>query len=458
MTAEMHTVGQPVNEGERTAFSSLYRDLPDRYHVITNVELAQGSRYYEYDAIVVGDNGIWVVEIKAWRGKIDGDAYEWIREDGETLPSPIPTANHKAKVLKSLLVAAGFSPPFIKAVVILVSGDLSADLRACIGEAAVSLDDLGVYFLLDRPCLEMQTVRQIANWLARSGRPPRAERILKHYRLLRQINVTDLYTEYEAEHLYIPGRRARLKSYYIQAWLPTAVFQQQSSRIQRDIFVISQLGDHSNIVQVYDAFPDPDDASILHTFQEWVRGVRLVEVIREGPGAFPTRQIALWMQQACRALAYAHRRKVLHRNLSPRCLIIREDGQLKIRDFDYARAEGQATVSQGQPLGDPCYVAPEQWQFPGDTDYRSDLFSLGVIFHELLSGQHPYGDISQLLQTKMAPIREPETADELACELGQLLIRMTKYLPEERPADADEVLHVLDDLLIGARPRHRVGQ
>lgn len=455
MTAKMHTVGQPVNEGERMAFAALSRDLPDRYHVITNVELAQDSRYYEYDAIVVGDNGIWVVEVKAWRSRIDGDAHEWIREDGETLPSPIPTANHKAKVLKSLLAAAGFRPPFIKAIVILVSGDLSADLRARVGEAVVNLDDLGVYFLLDEPSLEMQTVQRIANWLARSGRPPRAERILKHYRLLRQINVTDLYTEYEAEHLYIPGRRARLKSYYIQAWLPTAVFQQQSSRIQRDIFVISQLGDHPNIVQVYDAFPDPDDASILHTFQEWVRGVRLVEVMREGPEAFPTRQIALWMQQACRALAYAHRRKVLHRNLSPRCLIIREDDQLKIRDFDYARAEGQATVSRGQPLGDPCYVAPEQWQFPGDTDYRSDLFSLGVIFQELLLGQHPYGDISHLLQTKMVPIREPETADELACGLGQLLIRMTRYLPEKRPADADEVLQVLDDLLIGARPGRR---
>jgi serine/threonine protein kinase len=445
--AEMHTVGQPVNAGERTAFTALDHSLPDRYHVVTNVELSQGNRYYEYDAIVVGDNGIWVVEVKAWRGRIDGDAHEWIREDGETLPSPVGVTNQKAKVLKSLLKSAGFHPPFIKALVILVSGKLTADLRVCAGEAVVTPDDLDVYFLLDRPCLDPQVVRQMADWLARSGRSPRAERVLKHYRLLRQINVTDLYAEYEAEHLHIPGRRARLKSYYIQAWLPTAMLEQQINRIQRDILVISQLGDHPNIVQVYDAFPDPDDASVLHTFQEWVRGVRLAELIRQGPGAVAPRQIVNLMRQACRALAYTHRRGVLHRNLSPRCLIVREDGLLKLRDFDYARAEGQATVFQGQPLGDPRYVAPEQWQFPRDTDYRSDLFSLGVIFYELLSGQHPYGDISQLLQTKTVSIQESTGDSELARGLWRLLSRMVKYSPEERPESADEVLRLLRDLL-----------
>ncbi len=442
----MHTVGKPVNEGERTAFAALARDLPEHYHVITNVELAQGNRYYECDAIVIGDNGIWVVEVKAWRGKIDGDTHEWIREDGETLPSPVSVTNQKARVLRSLFQSGGFHPPFIKAVVILVSGELTSNLRAAVGDAVVGLNDLNTYFLLDRPCLAANVVRQMAEWVSRSVRPPGAERVLGHYKLLQQINITDLYTEYEVEHLYIPARRARLKSYYMQGWLPAGAFQQQLNRIQRDILVISRLGEHPNIVQVYDAFPDPDDASVLHTFQEWVQGVRLAEFIRQGPGAIPARQLASWLRQACRALAYAHHRKVLHRNLSPRCLIIRDDGLLKLRDFDFARAEGQATVFQGKPLGDPYYVAPEQWQFPGDTDYRSDLFSLGVIFYELLVGQRPYADISQLLQAKTMPIQEPTGDDQLARELGQLLSVMIKYPPKDRPASVDKVLQRIAEL------------
>jgi serine/threonine protein kinase len=449
MGAVMHSVGQPVNEGERTAFAALERHLPERYHVITNVELAQGNRYYEYDAIVVGDNGVWAVEVKAWRGRIDGDAYDWIREDGETLPSPVASTNQKAKVLKSLLQSAGFRPPFIKACVILVSGELTPNLRAAAGDAVVSMDDLNVYFLLDRLCLSNTVVRQIADWLARRGRPPRPDRVLKHYRLLRQINVTDLYTEYETQHLYIPGRRARLKSYYMQSWLPASAFEQQLNRTRRDILVISQLGEHTNIVQVYDAFPDPDDASVLHTFQEWVQGIRLAELIRQGPGAMPARQITRWMRQACRALAHAHRQGVLHRNLSPRCLIVREDGLLKLRDFDYARAEGQATVFQGRPLGDPRYIAPEQWQFPRDTDYRSDLFSLGVIFYEFLVGQHPYGDITQLVQTKTMSIQEPSEVDGLSRDLWQLLAQMMQYQPEARPESADEVVGRLSEMLRG---------
>ncbi len=445
--AIIHTVGQPINEGERTAFAALENNLPDRYRIVTNVELAQGNRYYEYDAIVIGDNGIWVVEVKAWRGKIDGDAHDWIRDDGETLPNPVVVTNQKARVLKSLLQSEGFRPPFIKVAVILVSGELTPDLRAAVGDAVVGLDDLGTYFLLDRPCLSTEAVQRIAEWLARSGRAPRPERVLKHYRLLQQINVTDLYTEYEAEHLHIPGRRARLKSYYMQAWLPKEAFQQQLVRIQRDILVISQLGDHPNIVQVYDAFPDPDDASVLHTFQEWVQGVRLAELIRHEPGRIEGRQIAGWMRQACRALAYAHHRKVLHRNLSPRCLVIREDGLLKLRDFDYARAEGQSTVFQGRPLGDPCYVAPEQWQFPKDTDYRSDIFSLGVIFCELMTGQHPYGDIHQLLPTKTVAAQSPQGGDNLSVGLWKIIIKMMRYIPEERPISVDQVLEEIDSLL-----------
>ncbi len=444
--AVMHTVGQPINEGERVAFSMLAK-LPERYHVVTNVELNQGNRYYEYDAIVVGDNGIWAVEDKAWRGRIDGDAYEWSREDGETLPSPVRVTHHKAKVLRSLLREARLQSPFIKSVIILVTGELTDRLRACVGKAVISCDEANTYFLLDRPCLSAQAVAQIADWLARRGRPPRATRILKHYRLLRKINETDLYTEYEAEHLYIPGRRARLKSYYIQAWLPYPMFEQQVHRIQRDILIASRLGDHPNIVQVYDAFPDPDDASILHAFQEWVRGVRLSEIIHRGPGAVTALQVAEWLRQATRALAYAHRHHVLHRNLSPRCLILREDGLLKVRDFDYARVEGQATVYQGKPLGDPRYVAPEQWQFPRDTDYRSDLFSLGVVFRELLSGKHPYGDIRRLLQDKAVPLVGARAEDALARGLQELLTRMTHYLPERRPASADEVVATLDELL-----------
>lgn len=444
--AIMHTVGQPVNEGERIAFAALAK-LPDRYHVLTNVELAQGSRYYEYDAIVVGANGIWVVEVKAWHGEIDGDAHEWIREDGETLPSPVQMANHKAKVLRSLLKAAKFQPPFIQSVIILVTGNLTDRLRACTGDRVTRLEEVGTYFLLGQPSLDLSAVAQITDWLTRRGRPPRAERTLKQYRLLRKINETDLYTEYEAEHLYIPGRRARLKSYYIQAWLPNDALEQHIHRIQRDILSISQLGDHPNIVQVYDAFPDPDNSSILHTFQEWVRGVRLAEMIHQGAQSISPHQIAEWLRQASQALAYAHRRKILHRNLSPRCLVIREDGLLKIRDFDYARVEGQATIYQGQPLGDPCYVAPEQWQFPRDTDYRSDIFSLGVIFGELLSGQHPYGDISRLLRIKMVPPLNVKTSDPFARGLQQLLTRMMRYPPEDRPASAEEVIVALDKLL-----------
>jgi serine/threonine protein kinase len=100
--------------------------------------------------------------------------------------------------------------------------------------------------------------------------------------------------------------------------------------------------------------------------------------------------------QICDALQYAHDRGVVHRDIKPENVLVRHDGCVKIADFGLAklasRNPGDPTLTAaGQVMGTLRYMAPEQWRHPDDVDYRADIYSLGVLFYEMLTGELPVG-------------------------------------------------------------------
>src|SRR5207248_4554236 len=96
--------GGPVNEGERRVIAALLEHLPANYFVVPNVEITDpGGQRYEYDAIVVAPHAVYVIEVKDWSGRIEGDDREWL-VNGHTRKAPLPLTERKAKVLKSKLV------------------------------------------------------------------------------------------------------------------------------------------------------------------------------------------------------------------------------------------------------------------------------------------------------------------------------------------------------------------
>src|SRR5687767_13295920 len=102
--ARIHKIGDPENASELKAIKTLAERLPDNYIVFHNFELTTGSGLpYEYDIAVVGDFAVWHVEVKGYRGTIQGDQHQWMFENGAVQPSPIPLANKKTKILASRL-------------------------------------------------------------------------------------------------------------------------------------------------------------------------------------------------------------------------------------------------------------------------------------------------------------------------------------------------------------------
>jgi serine/threonine protein kinase len=148
---------------------------------------------------------------------------------------------------------------------------------------------------------------------------------------------------------------------------------------------------HPNIVSVYDF---GEVAGYCWLLMEYVDGVNLRQVMASG-GLSPAEALRI-IPEVCAALGYAHGRGVLHRDIKPENILLDATGRVKIADFGVARfsagAGGISSLTQsGVSLGTPVYMAPEQIERPQEVDHRADIYSLGVVFYEMLTGGLPLG-------------------------------------------------------------------
>ncbi len=142
---------------------------------------------------------------------------------------------------------------------------------------------------------------------------------------------------------------------------------------------------HPNIIGIYEYGEDDNVAFIA---MEYVDGIGLREYLTRR-AAFDLNQLVAIMAQLLQALEFAHGRGVVHRDIKPANLILTDDGTLKVADFGIARIDSSNLTMTGLVMGTPSYMSPEQCQgLP--SDHRSDLFSAGVVFYELLTARKPF--------------------------------------------------------------------
>ena len=185
---------------------------------------------------------------------------------------------------------------------------------------------------------------------------------------------------------------------------------------------------------------------------EYLPGGTLRELLRGGIA--PEHALSL-LHQAARGLAAAHRCGIVHRDIKPQNLLLREH-RLVLADFGVAARAGDASAraGTGRLVGTACYVAPEQAQGEAPQP-QADVYSLGAVFHEMLCGQPPFTGRTAtelLAQHLVAPV--PRLPPPLGAYQG-LVDRLLAKQPQQRPADADGVLHEIRRLAPG--PWHGAG-
>jgi serine/threonine-protein kinase len=229
-------------------------------------------------------------------------------------------------------------------------------------------------------------------------------------------------------------RPVAVKRISLDSGEPTA--QELENRFLREARLAARLH-HSAVATVFDAGRDGD---ALYLVMELVEGESLQRRLARGnfPSAGQSLELAA---QVADALAAAHQKGIIHRDVKPANILLTVDGAVKVSDFGVAKAVGDATdlTRSGTVLGSPAYMAPEQIQGQG-VDTRADIFSLGVVLYEMLLHRRPFPAdtvttlIYQILHQD--PLDDPLAMRALGAELGIFLRQALAKNPADRVPDA----------------------
>jgi serine/threonine-protein kinase len=225
------------------------------------------------------------------------------------------------------------------------------------------------------------------------------------------------------------------------------------SRFRREALSAARLV-HPNIVQVFD-FGFDENHHQHFIVMEHVRGNSCAELLRDR-GHLDVDQTIDIVTQACRGLDYAHRNGVVHRDVKPGNLLVSDSDVVKLADFGIARATDQSSITQvGSVLGTAAYLAPEQARGE-EAGPSADLYSLGVVTYQLLSGRLPYEatSLSELAykQQREAPVPLDELNPQIPRELDHAVAMSIAIDPELRPKDATRLAESLRNGLRGFAP------
>lgn len=205
-----------------------------------------------------------------------------------------------------------------------------------------------------------------------------------------------------------------------------------TQRFEREARALAVLN-HPNVVQVFDY---GHEGGLCYLVMEWIDGTSLREILTAGH--LSADDALRYVPQICDALEYAHAQGVVHRDIKPENILIDREGQLKIADFGIARMRGDDQSGQefvtraGQRMGTPHYMAPEQQKHTERVDHRADLYSLGVVFYEMLTGELPLGRFPT-----------PSQRVNVDVTLDEVVLKTLEHDPNRRYQRASEIKQAL---------------
>jgi serine/threonine-protein kinase len=271
----------------------------------------------------------------------------------------------------------------------------------------------------------------------KSDKGPLRHRKVGAYRVLGELGRGGMALVYRGLHEGLQ-REAALKEL-----LPEGQQDKETlSRFKREALALGAFR-HQNIVTVYDLVEKNDS---LFLVMEYVDGPTLHDLIKDGP--LPADVAAVIGARIASALDHAHFRRIIHRDLKPSNVMLTKSGEVKLMDFGIAKdVSMDALTQQGMAVGTPAYMSPEQVT-GAQLDPRTDIFSLGVLLYEVLTGARPFqgrtaGEVfARIRDGKYTPLSK--AAPRVPAPLANVVKRALEVKPENRFPDAAAMRRELD--------------
>jgi serine/threonine-protein kinase len=276
---------------------------------------------------------------------------------------------------------------------------------------------------------------------------------LDHYRIESLVARSGMASIFRATDMR-NGRQVAIKIPHPEMEADPVLFE----RFEREAEIGEKL-DHPGVMKV---FPDAD-RSRVYMVMEWVDG-RLLRVVLHEQKKFPVERAIKIVIAVCDALDYIHRNGVVHRDLKPENIMIDADDHIKLIDFGIAARQGARRLTfakLSQVMGTPDYISPEQVKGKRG-DGRSDIYALGAMLYEMLTGQPPFSGPNPfaIMNDRLLnnPIPPRELNPEIPPPLQEVIYRALEREPQNRYATANEFawdLEHLDEVGVAARPEMR---
>jgi beta-lactam-binding protein with PASTA domain len=257
------------------------------------------------------------------------------------------------------------------------------------------------------------------------------------YRVLRKLGSGGMADVYAAEDHQL-GRRVALKVLHRRF----AEDQQFVERFRREASAAAGL-QHPNIVAIFDR---GEWDGTYYIAMELVEGRTLKEIVRDKGPAPPEAAVDVTLQ-ILRAARYAHKHGLVHRDIKPHNVLIDQDGRVRVTDFGIARAGTSDITETGSVMGTAQYLSPEQAQ-GRPVDARSDLYSIGIVLYELLTGHVPFDAESPvtvaLMQVSEPPVPPHQVNPAIPAHVEAVVLRALEKDPDRRFQSADEFIAALE--------------
>ncbi|MCC6553047.1 MAG: protein kinase, partial [Polyangiaceae bacterium] len=466
MPARHVAIGKPKHQGEKRGIDLVVRCLPDGYVVYSNVELSTGRRSgttYEHDLLVLAPHAVFTVELKSWGGRLTGNRDRWQRESGAIVQSPIPLTLEKARVLKGVLEtrARALRDVWVQGLVLLTEVDAQPVITPDFAHFVTTrrdiqraLTDPAAWGLTGNQLTKAQ--REDILRVFSDGEPATIPSTLGHFELLQRLTAEGRpYTAWLGKGPL--GEQRVLHHYEIRGDSEKNRDRRRDLPL-REATLHERLKGGPDLLDYCGYIPIEDPEGFVLTFEDTTPLLPAgTWVDKHNPGLEDRLRVA---RRVADALAWMHRRDVVHRRLSVDAILVSpapSPAVVRLSALELSRdLAGLAPSVPSSLLEDPSYrcMAPELIR-GGEATPASDLFSLGATLVELLSGRPLFERIEDALREfEIPPLHvggQPVTV-----EVSLIIRDLLAPQPNERPVDAADVAERLGEVLRRAgRPAPR---